>query len=244
MTTTPPVSTSEPDPTLEASVFWLRHKNEIIAAFVVALLALAGVAGYWLYRQHRDSSAADLLAKAKTPEELQNVTRQGKGTPAGATAYLLLAEQQRNEKKFTEANATLQAFLEKYPKHELASTARMAIAANLESLGKADEALAMYQRVSAGDPHGFNAPLALLAQTHLLKEKNQIEEARRVCETILTQYRDSFAAGEASRQLRMLKAGKPAVAAPALNAPAAVKAVPAVPNAPAGNATAASPSKP
>lgn len=240
-----PVSTSEPDPTLEASVFWLRHKNEIVAGFIVVLLALAGLAGYWFYQQRRDSSAANLLAEAKTPEQLQNVTRQGKGTPAGATAYLLLAEQQRNEKKYTEANATLQAFLEKNPKHELASTARMANAANLESLGKLDEALATYQRVSAGDPHGFNAPLALLAQAHLLKEKNQIEEARRVCETILTQYRDSFAAGEASRQLRLLKAGTPTVAAPVANAPLAPQTIPAVPNAPSGNPPpAGSPPKP
>ena len=65
----------------------------------------------------------------------------------------------------------------------------MAMAANLESLGKYDEALTTYQRLAAGDPHGFNAPIALLSEVHLLKEKNQIDEARRVCETILTQCR-------------------------------------------------------
>lgn len=209
--TNQPVSPSLPDPALEASVFWLRHKNEIIGAVVFALAALTALAGYWFYKQHRDATAADALAQAKTPAALQSVATQYGGTPAGATSYLLLAEQQRNEKKFAEANATLQTFVDKNSKHELASTARMAMGANLESLGKPDEALAMYQRVSAGDPHGFNAPMALLAQVHLLKEKKQIDEARRICETMLTQYRDSFAAGEASRQLRMLKPTKAVV---------------------------------
>jgi hypothetical protein len=40
---------------------------------------------------------------------------------------------------------------------------------------------------------------------HILKMKNQTEEARRVCEKILTDYRDSFWAGEAARELRLLK---------------------------------------
>ena len=245
MTTQPAPADSTLDPVLDANVFWYRHRTQIIAGFVVALLAIAAVSGYWLYRQHRESAAADALAKAKTPTELQEVSTKFTGTPAGATAPLLLAEQQRSEKKFAEANATLQGFIEKNPKHELVGTARMALAANLESLGKLDEALAAYQRVSAGDAHGFNAPLALLAQAHLLKEKGQIDEARRVCETILTQYRESFAAGEATRQLRLLKVGTPARGAPVANAPLAPQTVPAASNAPSENLPpAGSPPKP
>jgi tetratricopeptide (TPR) repeat protein len=117
----------------------------------------------------------------------------------------LLAEEQRKEKKFSEANATLQSFVEKFPAHELKGTARLAMAANLESLGKGDEALAAYQRLAADDPQAFSAPIALLSQVHILKEKNQVEEARRVCETILTKYRESLVANEATRQLRLLK---------------------------------------
>lgn len=238
--TTPPASPSTADPALEAGVFWLRHKNEVLAAFAIVLLALIAWAGYWFYQQHRDAAAADALAKAKTPPELQNVTTRFTGTPAGATAFLLLAEQQRSDKKFAEANTTLQSFLEKNPKHELTSTARMAMAANLESLGKRDEALSMYQRISTGDAHSFNAPLALLAQARLLKEKSQIDEARRVCETILTQYRDSFVAGEATRQLRMLKPAKAVVGVPAGPVmPTAPGSQPIPPTAPSANVPAA-----
>jgi uncharacterized membrane protein len=122
----------------------------------------------------------------------------------------------------------------------------MAIAANLESLGKRDEALTVYQRLAADDPQGFIAPIAMIAEVHILTEKKQVEEARRVCETILTKYRDSLVASEATRQLRLLKGGdepaKPVtlpatatVATPASSAPpAAAPAVPpaAVPAAP------------
>jgi hypothetical protein len=62
-----------------------------------------------------------------------------------------------------------------------------------------------------------------MATVHILKEKNQIEEARRVCETILTQYRDSVVTMEATRELRSLKipdSAKPAPPTPAATTPA------------------------
>ena len=160
-----------------------------------------------------------------TAAEFQKVVAQYPGTPAGASASLFLAEEQRKEKKFTEANATLQSFVEKYPNHGLKGTARMAMAANLESLGKRDEALAAYQRLAADDPQGFSAPVAMISQVHIFKEKNQLAEARQVCETILTKYRDSLVANEATRQLRLLKPPAPPEP-PAAQTPAPVTNVP------------------
>ena len=56
-------------------------------------------------------------------------------------------------------------------------------------------------------------PPAMLSQVHLLVEKNKTDEARRLCETILSQYRESLVAGEAARQLRLLGIEKPAAQA-------------------------------
>src|SRR5256886_12118050 len=81
----------------------------------------------------------------------------------------------------------------------------MAMAANLDSMGKTDEALAMYQQIASAYPNGYAAPLAMLSQVYILKAKNRNDDARRICETILTQYRASFWAGEAMQQLRLLK---------------------------------------
>lgn len=247
------LSNAEPAP--EREIFWERYKKEVMAVFIVALLAVAAFGGYRLYTERRESTAAAALAAAKSPADFQKVISDYSNTAAGGSAYLLLAEAQKNEKKFAEANTTLETFISKYPAHELIGTARLAIAGNLEALGKNDEALTAYQRLVAADPKGFTAPIALYSQIHLLKEKNQIAEARKVCETIMTQYRESRLMPDAQYQLRLLKlpdapapasspgatvsAPPPPAAAP--SAPPAQSVAPAAPPAPN---TSASPKKP
>lgn len=193
------------DVALETHVFWIRFRKEIAAVLIVVLLAIIGFAGFRYYSDRRDAAASALLASAKSVQDYQQVIARYPGTAAGADAYLLLADIQRAEKKFAEANATLQTFVSKNPEHQFVPTARMAMAGNLESMGKTDEALAMYQQVATNYPKNFNAPLALISRMHLLKAKNRTDEARQACEIILTQYRDSFWAKEAAQELRSLK---------------------------------------
>jgi predicted negative regulator of RcsB-dependent stress response len=202
MPTVPPPSR---DAALETRVFWEKFKVEIAAVLLIALLAIVGFGVYRFYSDRRSSAASALLGSARSTEDYQELVARYPETPAGADAYLLLAQTQRDEKKFADANATLEVFIAKHPDHEFVATARMAMAANLESLGKTDEALSMYQKIAATYPKNFNAPLALFSQIHILKMKNQTEEARRVCEKILTDYRESFWVGEAARELRLLK---------------------------------------
>jgi predicted negative regulator of RcsB-dependent stress response len=214
-----PTDQPSTDAAIEAQVFWLRFQKEIAAALIILILAMVGYAGYRIYTNRRNSTAAELLGKAKNPHDYEEVITRYPGTPAGASAYLLLAETQRNEKKFAEANATLQMFIDKNPEHDFVPTAQLAMAANLESMGKNDEALSIYQQVANKYPNTYHAPLALISQVPLLKAKNRIEDARRVCEEILTKYRmpgqqiegtrddrmETVWAGEAMRQLRSLK---------------------------------------
>jgi TolA-binding protein len=216
MPTAPPPSR---DPAIETLVFWERFKNEIIGALIVVLLAVIGFTGYRFYSDRQAAAASALLASAKGAQEYQQVITRYPNTSASADAYLLLAEAERGEKRFPEANATLQAFITKNPNHEFVSTARMAMAANLESMGKSDEALSTYQQIASTYPNSFNAPLALLSQVFILKAKNRTEEARRICEAILTQHRTSFWAGQAMQELRLLKPSGPSEAAPAATIP-------------------------
>jgi TolA-binding protein len=225
MPTAPPPSR---DVALETRVFWERFKKEIIAVLIIVLLGAIGFTGYRFYSDRRAAAASTSLASAKTALEYQQVIASYPNTSAAADAYLLLAEAQRGEKKFAEANTTLQTFIAKFPQHEFVSTARMAMAANLESMGKSDEALTAYQQVASMYPNSYNAPLALLSQVYILKAKNKADDARRVCETMLTQYRTSFWAGEAMQELRLLKpsstplpATTPAASVPPFLAPPA-----------------------
>lgn len=199
------VSTPKPDPVLETQVFWARNKALIVAALLVLILALAAYAAYRFYTGHRDQAAASMLARATSATDYQKIIDQYGGATAAPSAYLLLAAAQRKEQNLAEANTTLKRFVDKYPKHEFITTAKMAMAGNVDALGKSDEALEMYRRIAMDYPKSFNAPLALLAQVPLLKQKGDIAGARRVCETVLTQYRDNYASAEATRHLRMLK---------------------------------------
>jgi predicted negative regulator of RcsB-dependent stress response len=204
MPTTQPLSR---DPALDVEAFWFRYRGEILIFVVVLLLAAAGWNAFQFYVARRDSAAAIQLAAAKTPRDYEDLIAQHGNTPAGASACLFLAEAQRKDRKFAESSATLQAFIDKHPEHELVPTAKMAIASNLESTGKIDEALSLCKQIAEKYPKNYVAPLALMSQVSLFKAKNQPDAVRRACETILSQYGDSFWANEAMRELRSLKPG-------------------------------------
>lgn len=190
---------------METQLFWARNKVPVLVALVAILGALAAYGAFQFYAARRDAAAANALAQAKSADAFQKVISDHPSTPAAASARLLLAAEQRKGNKFAEANATLQKFLDTNPKHELVTTAKMAIAANLESLGNTDEALDTYRRLAADYPKDFNAPLAMIAQVPILKRSGNTDDARKVCEAILTQYRESYASAEASQQLRQMK---------------------------------------
>lgn len=208
----PTVSQLTADPALETHLFWDQYKTTIIAVAAVLLLGGLGYAGFQLYTARHAAEASALLAAAQSPQDYQQVIDRYPGSGPAASAYLLLAAQQRAKKNYAEANTTLHKFIDQFPKHELITTAWMGVAANLESLGKNDEALSTYQRLASEFPQSFNAPLALLAELPFLKAKNRLEDARHICETVLTQYRDSLVASEAIRELNSLP--RPAAPAP------------------------------
>lgn len=239
----PTASALSRDPTLETQVFWIKHRREIVAAIAIALLAGIAFGGYRFYATQRASAAAAVLSAATGDPDYQTLIARYPGTPASASAYLLLAESQRNEKKFAEANVTLQAFIDNNADHELIPAAKVAMAGNFESMGKIDEALAQYQQVAANYPKSFAAPLALISEVSLLKTKNRIEEARQICERVMTDYRNSLWMEEASRQLHFLKPAVTEQVAPRSTVPPLL-AAPAPTVAPKPNSMPAGPPQP
>src|SRR4029453_4905861 len=110
MPTAPPPSR---DVALETRYFLARFKTPIIAAVLVVLLALVGYTGYRYYVDRRAATPSPLLASAKSAQDYQRLIDRFPNTAPAADAYLLLATAQRNEKKFTDANTTLQTFIAK-----------------------------------------------------------------------------------------------------------------------------------
>ena len=200
----PTAAPAKRDSKVDPQVFWFTYRKEIAAGLIVVLVAAAAFGGYRLYSDRQNSAAAALLAQAGSPTQYQEVINRYPATPAGASAYLLLAQAQRNERKFNDSNATVQQFMQKQPKHDLMPAARVVMAANLESLGRTDEALSVYQRVATDFSKSYEASYALISQVRLLKAKKQDDAARQVCEKILLEHRDSGWAGEAMHELRAL----------------------------------------
>ncbi len=238
--TSPSSPTPTTDPILETQVFLGRYKGPILIGLLLVIFGAAGYGAFRLYTTHQEAKAAALLAEAKTPPDYEKVIAQYPGAGAAVSAYLLLATEQREKKQYAEANATLEKFIKAHPQHEFVATAKMATAANLDAMGKADAALEMYRQIAASHGQSYNAPLALLAQAQILKAQEKDEEARRVCETIMTQYRESYAAMEATQILKELKPAVVATPVPAAPtepaAPAATPSAPAVAQSPAAAA--------
>src|SRR5436190_983898 len=95
------------DPVLDTQVFWYRYKAVMLAILIVAILGVAAWGGYRFNSERRDATAALALGGAKNSSDYQKIIAQYPGTPAAASAYLFLAEDQRKEKKYEEANTTL-----------------------------------------------------------------------------------------------------------------------------------------
>src|SRR5690349_13445570 len=170
MPTAPPPSR---DVAMETHFFWERFKKPVIVGAIIILLGVIGFMAYRFYSDRRDTAASAALAGANTAQQYDQVIAGYANTPAAADAYILLAEAQRKESKFADANKTLDTFIAKYPNHEFVATAKMAIAANLDSMGKSDEALAKYQQVASTYANSYAAPLAMLSQVYILKSKNR-----------------------------------------------------------------------
>ena len=129
-----------------------------MATIIVALLAASRLRRISILFRTPGDAAAICWPAPRLPRNFRKSSTSIRARRPARSAYLLLADAQKAEKKFNEANATLQTFVDKNPKHEMAGTARLAMAGNLEALGKKDEALATYQRLATSDPRPLPRP--------------------------------------------------------------------------------------
>ena len=74
------------DPALEAQVFWYKYRKEIASLLVIAIVAIFAIAGYRLYRDRREVTAATLFGAAKTPAAYQEVINRYGDTAAASSA--------------------------------------------------------------------------------------------------------------------------------------------------------------
>lgn len=189
----------------EPADFWDQHKGKIILYGSLLLIGLIAFAIFQSTKQKRLAEAQRMFANATTAENFREISTRFPKTVVAANAQLLLAGQQRAEKKYDEAVATLKAFVDQHPAHPLGGGAWTSLGATYELQGKTDEALDAYRQAAAKYPSTFSAPLALISQAKLWKVRGRIDEAKRAYENLSVQFPESRFVAEAMRALQELK---------------------------------------
>src|SRR5262249_28260083 len=108
----PAVSQLTSDPAFETQLFWSQYKTPIITVAVLLVLTGLGYVGYQVYTARRTADSTALLAAAKSAQDYQQVIERYPKSDAASSAYLLLGEQLRTEKKYADANVTLHKFID------------------------------------------------------------------------------------------------------------------------------------
>lgn len=201
-------SAKGPDLALEWEIFWTENWKRGLAAILIALVGVI-VFAVWQYIGHSASRAANnQLSAAKTIDDLKKVLTDHPNADAAADAGLLLAQKQAEAKDFEGAAKSSQTVADRFPSHPMFGAALLAVGANLEAAGKADQADAAYKTVVEKAPKDFAAPLALAARANLAKMRKKPEEARKLWDELLAKYKTSASARLAEQEKKLIRGGE------------------------------------
>ncbi len=138
-----------------------RYHTPILAAGVVVLVIIVGIAGLVMWRSRTDSQSRELLAAAMTVAQTRVAPAPAPGAPpAPKPAGGFPTEQARNEA----ALAQFMAVANQYPATDAGIEARYHAAAMLTALGRYPEAVQRYQEViekAGGTIYGQMAKLGI-----------------------------------------------------------------------------------
>jgi len=207
MTSRPPTEQSVTH--VDPGLFWMLHKEKIIAGAAALVLLLIGFGAYVGYQAVRNQKAAAAYAAAGSIDGCRSVIARFPGSAAAGNAYLRIAAQQAEDGKYAESDTTYQTFIHQIPKHPLVMNAYLGLAQNAEAQKDLDQALQYYTQVVTQFGNSYAGPIALLHQGRITKAKGQLPAARTIFENVVQRYPDSFAAALAGHEAAKL-ADKPA----------------------------------
>jgi TolA-binding protein len=184
----------EISPPSAVELLWLNHRGALLGG-VAAIVAIALVVlGVFASMRATVKASENLLASATGDEGWNQVIEKYPHTSAAANAMLLLAASLRDQGKFEESNALYSRFAESFPTSTLAVSGLLGRASNARVSNHVDQALGYYQEAAAESSQSYGAPFALYSQARLLARLGRMDEARRVVQSLATQYPGSSAA--------------------------------------------------
>lgn len=184
--------------------FWELHKNRILLGAAAVVAALVVATTVQVVAHQRAAAAARMLSAAKDGAALEQLAKKYPRSMAAANALLLLAADQRGQKDYAAAAATLEEFIARFPKHPLLGGAYLSLGCTLEAQGKPEEALLKYDQ-AAQFTGTYSASAAPFARAALLAALDRGDAARQTCENLLATAPESTFAREAQRLLQLLQ---------------------------------------
>ncbi|MEI6322184.1 MAG: tetratricopeptide repeat protein [bacterium] len=175
-------------------LLWINHRGSVIAAIsgvvVIAIVILSIIASTHSAR----IASASLLSEATDDAALKGVISKYPHSPAAANAMLLLAASLRDAGKIDASNELYSEFAESFPNSSLVVSGLLGRASNARVSNHLDQALSSYQQAAAAFPQSYGAPFALFSQVQLLAQAGKPDDAKKVLQSLLTQYPGSAAA--------------------------------------------------
>jgi len=203
---------NEQEVTFEKFQNFLQQNKIVIASLCIALiLGALGFTAWQIQKDKKIAQADAALAAADSPEALELVASNYADTEAGLLASLLVADRYFQQKQWDKASAAYQNIINQHFQSPLAPSARIGLAAVLESTGKIDDAVKTYKSAAADFPDSFQAPQALFSAARLLEVKQPLE-ARKIYEEIITSHSESAWKSEAEDRLKSLETSSKASA--------------------------------
>ena len=173
-------------------LFWEQHRQKVFLVFAALLFIGVALGGFLLLGRSRRIASENLFSQSSNMLGWKKVVSSYPRSGAAANAMLLIAAAQREEHDLAASNKTYTQFLEKFPHHPLAITAMIGHALNADAAGNSRQALDQLQQASVAYPKSYGAPFALWMRARILARTGQPEEAKKMIQTISSQYPDSF----------------------------------------------------
>ncbi len=198
----------------QATDFLQRHSRNLLTALGAVVIVVMAVFLYANQKEKKEQDAVVALMEAKTEyfngnyqgaaEKLQSIVTTYEGTESATTALFYLGNAQFQLKRYQEARAAFQDYLDNGDDAIFRVSAAAGIAACLEEMGELEAAARAYERAAESDPGSFLAPENLMGAARCYSRAGDRAAARKVLQTLLERYADPQLKNDAEVMLAQL----------------------------------------
>ena len=184
------LSHAAPEPVEELEAlkdWWDSHGNKVTILMIAVLVAVVGFQQYGRWHERSTSKALSDFDSARTPEALEEIIATDASQAVTPLARLRLANIYFADEKFTLAQSTYEAFLQKNAKHPFAAIAEVGLAHCLEATGQAAQAADKFRAFADANPKSFLAPTARLGEGRSLILAGKKDEGKKVLDLFITE---------------------------------------------------------